>query len=87
MRHLESAALRREADLSRDEGREFFPARTSPRITAVLALCFMAPATMNRTLANQRPIAFLWFAAVLNVPMAFHPRIFERAREMYATGI
>jgi PAS domain S-box-containing protein len=66
--------------------REFFPARIALRMTAVLALAFMTVATATDTLGNAGVEAFLWGTAVLNVPMAFHPRIPERVREWYVTG-
>jgi PAS domain S-box-containing protein len=82
-----SRAISDEARATEDGTREAFPARVALRVTAVFALGFMAVATATDTLGNAGVIVFLWLTALLNVPMAFHPRIPERLREWYATGV
>jgi len=52
-------------------------------MTMAMSLTFMTIVTATRAIEKPAVLAVLWLTELVNVPMAYHPRVSERVREWY----
>jgi PAS domain S-box-containing protein len=85
---VEGSSTRCDADASNEVSapRDVFPARTATRMTMAMSLSFMTVVSATGSIEKPSVLAFLWLTALLNVPMAYHPRVTERMRAWYIAG-